>query len=191
MATRSILDPTKLKLSILGFSIKGFSDGTFVTINRDKPTFNMRRSLKGRTLVERNKFGSYQITFRLHNTSEDNTWLHSLYKLQEMYGIAFPVPVVYRDMNGDTAFFAASGIIQEPNTSQGNKVETIEWTIFCPNAINTIGGSEDNKAIVQILKVLTTLVSTAGLFGVDLSGIAAQAQSVLDRTNNFVGGLFQ
>lgn len=190
MAVRSILDPRKLKLSVLGFSVKGFSAGSFVTITRDKETFNMRRSLKGRTLVERNKFGSYILTFRLQNTSEDNTWLHSLYKLQELYGVAFPVPVVYRDMNGDTAFYAASGIIQEPRTSQGNEVETIEWTIFCPNAINTVGGSEDNKAIVQILRVLTTLVSTAGLLGIDLSNIASQAQSVLDKGKNFVGGLF-
>ena len=186
----SVLDPTKLSLNILGCRVEGFSKGSFVTIGKEAPTFSTRTSVKGTKLVVGNKTADYSLSFRLDNTANANTWLHSVYKLQEMYGVVFPVPVIYKDNNGSTSFFCATGVMEEPRVDQGDGVNPTEWRIICPRAVNTIGGSGKDEAIAKILQTIATVLSVYNFAGVNVGGILEQAQGIRDKVSSVVGGFF-
>lgn len=186
----SILDPRKLSLNILGCKVEGFSRGSFVSINKDTPTFSTKKSLKGSKMVTRSRHSDYTLTFRLDNTASANTWLHSIHKLQEVYGIVFPVPVVYRDLNGETSFYCITGILEEPRIDQGDTVSPTEWKVICPKVMNTIGGSGDDELVAKVLQTLTTFLSLADFAGLDLSGIQSQAQGLFQKASSKIGGFF-
>lgn len=187
----SFLDPEKLYLSIVGAQVEGFSEGTFVNIVRRDETFQGRGSLKGTHLITKAKHSAYTLTFRLENTAPANTWIHSLYKLQETYGIVIPLPIVFRDLNGHSSFYCPAAVIQEPANAHGNKAETVEWTVYCAKGINTYGGSGETPAITQIIQTLNSLVQISGMVGIDLSDLESQAQELLSKGFGFVGGLFR
>lgn len=189
MATH-ILDPRKLRLNILGCQVEGFSKGSFINISKDDPTFNTSSSLKGTKMVTRHRYSDYKLVFRLDNTAGANTWLHSIHKLQEMYGIVFPVPVIYKDGNGETSFFCATGILEEPRVDQGNEVTPTEWTVICPKSMNTIGGSGETEAVAKVLQTITLFLSTADFLGLDLSGIQGQARGLIEKASSTIGGFF-
>jgi len=186
----SILDPTKLTLNILGCKVEGFSRGSFVTINKESPTFQMKTSIKGTKLANRNKCSDYVLTFRMENTAASNTWLHAICKLQEMYGAVFPVPVIYKDENGETNFYCMSGLIEEPRVDQGNEVTPTEWRVICPKTMNTIGGSSKDATISKILQTVATFLSIADFAGLDTSGLRRQAENIIDKAASTIGGMF-
>lgn len=186
----SILDPAKLSLNILGCKVEGFSKGSFVSIQKESPTFSTKASIKGSKMVTRHRFSDYTLTFRLDNTAVANTWLHSVHKLQEMYGIVFPVPIIYRDKNGETSFFCVTGIIEEPRVDQGSEVNPTEWKVTCPKVMNTIGGSGKEAMVAKVLQTLTTVLSMADFAGMDLSGLQGQARGLMDKASSTIGGMF-
>lgn len=186
----SILDPAKLDLNILGCRVEGFSKGSFVTINRESPTFGVRTSLRGSKLATSNKHSNYTLSFRLDNTASANTWLHSIYKLQLAYGIVFPVPVLYKDRNGSTSFFCTTGLLEEPSVDQGDSVNPTEWTITCPKVMNTIGGNTLDSTVASILKTISIAVSAAQFANIDVGGLVDQAQSIRNNLASTIGGLF-
>lgn len=186
----SILDPSKLSLHILGCKVEGFSKGSFVTIARESPTFSTKRSLKGQKMVSRDRHSDYTLTFRLDNTMVANTWLHAIHKLQALYGVVFPVPIMYKDKNGQTSFFCTTGVIEEPRTDQGDSVLPTEWTVICPVSMNTVGGSGEDAFAAKTLQAISTMLSLADFSGIDLSGIQGQAQGLYNKAYNTIGGLF-
>lgn len=187
----SILDPAKLSLNILGCKVEGFSKGSFVTIVKDIPTFSTKTSMKGSKMVTRHRHSDYTLTFRLDNTASANTWLHSVYKLQELYGIVFPVPLIYLDKNGETSFFCVTGILEEPRVDQGDAVNPTEWKVICPKVMHTIGGSGKEAFVAQVLQTIANFLSVADFVGLDLSGIQGQAQGLLDKASSTIGGMFE
>ena len=62
MSKISLIDPSQLKLNIMGVNVEGFTKGTFVTINKNDPTFTQKRSLKGKTQVRKNTNSFYSFT---------------------------------------------------------------------------------------------------------------------------------
>lgn len=186
----SVLDPTKLSLTILGCKVEGFSEGSFVSMEKQEPTFTTRTSLKGSKLVRRQKYSDYRFTFRLQNTAGANTWLHAIYKLQEAYGIVFPVPVIYKDLNGSNSFFCASVIIEEPRVEQGGEVYPTEWVLICPKAVSTYGGSENDEKIARMLSQISTFVQAASFIDIDFSSISSMAASIQERATSAWRNLF-
>lgn len=185
-----ILDPTKLSLNIFGCKVEGFSRGSFVSIQKETPTFSSKPSVRGTKMITRHRNSDYTLTFRLDNTVNANTWLHSIHKLQEMYGIVFPVPVIYKDNNGETSFFCATGVLDEPRVDQGDSVQPTEWRILCPKVMNTIGGSGKEEAVAKVLQTITTFLSMADFAGFDLSGIQGQARGLMEKASSTIGGFF-
>lgn len=186
----SVLDPSRLSLTILGCQVEGFSNGSFVSMEKLDPTFNTRTSLKGSKLVGRNKFSDYEFTFKLDNTAGANTWLHAIYKVQEAYGVVFPVPVIYKDLNGVNSFFCPSVVIQEPKVEQGNEVYPTEWTLICPRATHTIGGNNRDAKIAEILSTVSTLIQVSSLLDINLSGISSMASQIQSRATSAWRNLF-
>ncbi|WP_378347325.1 hypothetical protein [Acinetobacter baumannii] len=186
----SVLDPSKLSLTVLGCQVEGFSKGSFVSVEKTDPTFSTRTSLKGSKMAGRNRFKDYTLTFSLNNTAGANIWLHAIYKIQEAYGITFPVPVIYKDLNGTSSFFCPAVIIQEPRLEQGSEVYPTEWTFICPRGANTIGGSNIDAKVSDILSTVSALIQAASLLDINVSEISTIANQIRDRATSSWRNLF-
>lgn len=178
----------------MGFQVEGFTKGTFIRVVKSggDQVFSMRKSLKGRRTVLKNSDVDYDLTFSLDNTAGANTWLHAIHQLQKLYGVVFPVPVLYKDNNGSTTFFCATAILDEPEEfSQGNEVESNEWTLMCPKALFTIGGSTKNPLVADILSKMATMLSAIELANIDITNLQWQANELLDKARSSVGGFLE
>jgi hypothetical protein len=185
-----VLDPTKLTLNILGCTVEGFSKGSFVTIEKEAPTFTVTSSVKGSKMASRHRHQTYRLTFRIDSTAGANTWLHAIYKLQELYGVVFPVPVMYRDFNGETSFFCITGILEEPRVDSGDAVSPTDWVITCPTAMATIGGSGDQALVAKLLQSISGALQLADFAGFDLSEIQGMASNLMNKATSTVRGFF-
>lgn len=188
----NVHDPRKLNLNVLGVRVEGFSKGSFVTVSKEGDrSFKVRSSLRGSKVVERKKYPNYELTFRLDNTAPANTWLHAIHKLQVLYGVVFPVPILYTDGNGTTNFFCLSGVLEEPNIDQGDDVGTNEWVIHCPKASTTISGIGQDVVTAKALQYIAGALSIADFVGMDLSALSGQAQGLLESAKGSIGGILE
>lgn len=168
MSKVSLIDPSELELNIMGVSVKGFTKGTFVTVSRNDSTFSQKRSLKGKTQVRKNSNSFYTFNFILDSGVSSNSWIHALYQMQESYGIAFPVPVLFKDAMGTSTFFCKAAYLQEPQATFGSDSTTREWSLVCNNTTHIIGSNQQDDNIADIISKIRTAISIAGAFGIDV-----------------------
>lgn len=188
MSKISFVDPSEFRLNIMGVNVEGFSEGTFININREAPTFTQKRSLKGSTQVRKNKNSYYNFTFTLNNGVSANTWLHTIYKMQESYGIAFPIPVLFKDKLGTSTFFCKAAYLQEPSSSYGTDNDTREWTLICNSVSNVIGSNQADDKLSKILSTISASIGIMGALGIDVGGFV---DSALTSATNLISGIFR
>ena len=186
----AIKDPSQIYLNVLGFSVEGFSKGSFVTVEQVEQNFNQRVSLKGKVKLFNNKNVPYKLEFTVDDSCSANTWLHALCKLQQKYGVAFPIPVFYKDNLGSSSFFCKAAYIVEPRKVNSTTHETIQWVMICNNSSNSIGGNVADDGLARILSGLSTIIGLQGALGVDLSVVASMAQAITQKAATGLTGLF-
>ena len=175
MSKISLIDPSEFKLNIMGVNVTGFTKGTFVTVSRNDPTFTQKRSLKGKTQVRKNSKSFYTFNFVLDSGVSSNAWVHMLYQMQESYGIAFPVPVLFRDAVGTSTFFCKAAYLQEPQATFGNESTTREWTLVCNEVTHVIGSNQQDDKVAEIISKIRTALGVAGAFGIDVDSFVDSA----------------
>ena len=175
MSKISLIDPSQLKLNIMGVNVEGFTKGTFVTVNKNDPTFTQKRSLKGKTQVRKNSKSFYTFNFVLDSGVSSNAWIHVLYQMQESYGIAFPIPVLFRDAMGTSTFFCKAAYLQEPQATFGNESTTREWTLVCNEVTHVIGSNQQDDKVADIISKIRTALGVAGAFGIDVNSFVDSA----------------
>ena len=185
MSKVSLIDPSELKLNIIGVNVEGFAKGTFVTVSRNDPTFSQKRSLKGKTQVRKNSNSFYTFKFTLDSGVSSNAWIYALYQMQESYGIAFPMPVLFRDKMGTSTFFCKSAYLQEPEATFGTDSTTREWTLICNDVSHIIGSNQYDDRLANILSTISSAIGVAGAFGIDVGQFVDNAIS--SATNLIVG----
>lgn len=168
MSKISLIDPSEFKLNIMGVNVEGFTKGTFVTVTRNDPTFTQKRSLKGKTQVRKNGTSFYTLRFVLDGGVSSNAWVHTIYQMQEAYGIAFPVPVLFRDSMGTSTFFCKAAYLQEPEATFGTESTTREWMLICNDVSHVIGSNQQDDRIANILSTISSAINIAGAVGVDV-----------------------
>ena len=185
MSKVSLIDPSELKLNIIGVNVEGFAKGTFVTVSRNDPTFSQKRSLKGKTQVRKNSNSFYTFKFTLDSGVSSNAWIYALYQMQESYGIAFPMPVLFRDKMGTSTFFCKSAYLQEPEATFGTDSTTREWTLICNDVSHITGSNLYDDRLGNILSTISSAIGVAGAFGIDVGQFVDNAIS--SATNLIVG----
>lgn len=185
MSNISLIDPSELKLNIMGVNVEGFSKGTFVTVTRNDPTFSQKRSLKGKTQVRKFSKSFYTFRFVLDSGVSSNAWIHTLYQLQQAYGIAFPLPVLFKDSMGTSTFFCKAAYFQEPEATFGTDSTTREWMLICNEVSHVIGSNQQDDNIANVLGTITSAISVAGAFGIDIGQFVDNA--IGSATNLIVG----
>lgn len=184
--------PIDVHSSILGIGITGYTNGTFVKIEPDSPTFSYKRAMDGSVMVTRNPYAAYNVTITLDSTSPSNTWLHLLYKIFKTYGIKFKMPVMIRDKKGVTSFFSTDcWFDEEPPTEFSTSVVPVEWKLRCNDGTYIKGGNGDVAAVNNIFQSVATALAVANMAGIDLGGFEALlADSVSNSASNILGALF-
>lgn len=177
MSNISLIDPSELKLNIMGVNVEGFTKGTFVTVTRNDPMFSQKRSLKGKTQVRKFSKSYYTFRFILDSGVSSNAWIHTLFQLQQSYGVSFPVPILFKDKMGTSTFFCKTGYFQEPEATFGTDATTREWTLICNDVSHIIGSNQQDDNLANVLSTITSAISTAGAFGIDIGQFVDNAIS--------------
>lgn len=177
MSKVSLIDPSELKLNIMGVNVTGFTKGTFVTVSRNDPVFTQKRSLKGKTQVRKNSTSYYTFKFILDSGVSSNSWIHLIHQMQSTYGIAFPVPILFKDKMGTSTFFCKAGYFQEPDATFGSENTTREWTLVCNSVSHVIGSNQQDDDLATILSTISKAISVAGALGINVNQFVDSALS--------------
>jgi len=122
-------DPKSVIITIGGVPMSGFSDGTFLEVNRDEATWNKVVGADG--YVTRGKTNNFTgtITLTLKQSSPSNDVLSGFMAADEISNVGI-VPILIKDLSGNSTYFSAQGWIQQyPSSTFGKEINDREWVI--------------------------------------------------------------
>lgn len=128
MAVRTY-DPKQIIVTVGGVPISGYTEGTFVTISRDEDTWTKNVGADG--LVSRVKTNNFtgSVVITLKQTSPSNDYLSGLIAVDEVTNIGV-VPVLIKDLSGNSTYFSATGWVKKYSDSTfAKEIGDREWTI--------------------------------------------------------------
>ena len=128
MAIRTY-DPKQVVITIGGVPMSGFSDGTFLEVAREEATWTKVVGADG--YVTRGKTNNYSgtVTLTLKQSSPSNDVLSGFIALDELSNSGV-VPVLIKDLSGNSVYFSGQGWVQQYATSTfGKDINDREWTI--------------------------------------------------------------
>jgi len=136
-------DPKQVAISIGGYPISGFADGTFIRVERDEAAFTKKVGCDGETSRAKTNNRAGTVTLTLMQTSSSNDALSSIALLDETSN-AGVVPVLISDLSGRSTFFSANGWIEGPVAAEyGKELGEIEWKIAVADLDVFIGGNPE------------------------------------------------
>ncbi len=144
MATRTY-DPKSVLVTVGGVSMSGYADGTFLEITADNQQFTKVTGADGYTTrVKSNNYGGI-MTLTLSQSSPSNDVLSGILALDRAANGGV-VPVLIKDMSGNTVVFAATGWIQQfPDMSFGNEINDRAWIIDLADIDIFVGSNGENN----------------------------------------------
>lgn len=122
-------DASEVIVSIGGVPMSGYTDGTFVEVARNEPTWTMVVGADG--LVTRAKTNNFSgtLTLTLKQSSPSNDALSGFLQVDELTN-AGVIPILIKDLSGNSIYFSAQGwISQYANSTFGKEVSDRAWTI--------------------------------------------------------------
>lgn len=122
-------DPSQVTVIVAGVIVSGFSDGDFISCEREEDNFFKKVGGDGQVGRARNANKSGMFTFKLMSTSPANAELSALVAIDDLVndGLAvFPIAVV--DGSGaDLAIATQCWLKKAPNITMGKEVGEREW----------------------------------------------------------------
>ena len=121
----------------------GMADGTFVTAERSEDAYSLKVGATGAQTRVRslNLSGSVKVT--LQQSSLTNDLLSAAYEEDQAFNTFITLPIMIKDLNGNTLIHATNSWIKKlPTVEYGKDLTNREWTFECA-AIDTFvaGGS--------------------------------------------------
>lgn len=113
--------------------IKGFEDGSEITVERDEDSFTKKVGVGGEVTRSRTNNSSGKITFSLDQFSELNQYLTNIMNLDERTGTGvIPVKLVDKSNPHNEIAIATQAWIMKPSSkSFGRESGPREWVIDC------------------------------------------------------------
>lgn len=143
MAVRTY-DPKQVIISIGGVPMSGFSDGTFLEIDRDEATWTKVVGADG--LVTRAKTNNFSgtLTLTLKQSSPSNDVLSGFLAIDEATN-AGVVPILVKDLSGNSIYFSARAWInQYPSSTFGKDISDRQWTLSLDEANIFVGSNSES-----------------------------------------------
>jgi hypothetical protein len=122
-------DPKNVIITINAIPMSGFSDGTFLEVDRDEPTWTKVVGADG--LVTRGKTNNFSgtLTLTLKQSSPSNDVLSGLLAIDEATNNGV-VPVLIKDLSGNSIYFSARAWInQYANSTFGKDISDRVWAL--------------------------------------------------------------
>lgn len=134
-------DPSEVVITISGVPMSGFSDGTFLEIDRNEPTWNTVVGADG--LVTRGKTNNFSgtLTLTLKQSSPSNDVLSGLMALDEANNTGV-FPILVKDLSGNSIYFAGQAwITQYANSSFDKAITDRQWVMTLAQADIFVGSN--------------------------------------------------
>lgn len=133
--------PKRVELIIGGVPLRGYADGTFISIERTSDAFTTNVGADGEVSRTHSADKTGKITITLQQTSDSNDFLSALVNADEI-SLLGQVPVLLKDTNGRTlAESPFAWVDKVANSEFGNELSDREWVISCSELIVFVGGN--------------------------------------------------
>ena len=143
MAVRTY-DPKQVIITVGGVPMSGFSDGTFLEIDRNEPTWNMVVGADG--LVTRGKTNNFSgtMTLTLKQSSPSNDVLSGFMAIVEASNSGV-FPILVKDLSGNSIYFAGQAwVTQYANSTFGKDISDRQWTLSLAEADIFVGSNSES-----------------------------------------------
>ena len=141
MAFQGTYDPSQVVVTVGGIPISGFADGTFINISRMNDAFTKVTGAQGETARAKSSDRSGEMTLTLLQTSDSNTSLSALALVDEQTN-AGVVPVIVKDLSGNSTYFTGNGWIRKIADSEFSKeITNREWVFDLADMDVLVGGT--------------------------------------------------
>lgn len=137
-------DPKQVIVTINAVPISGFSDGTFLEIDRSEPTWNTVVGADG--LVTRGKTNNFTgtVTLTLKQSSPSNDVLSGLMAIDEATN-AGVFPILVKDLSGNSIYFGGRcWVTQYANSTFGKDINDRQWTLMMDEADIFVGSNSES-----------------------------------------------
>lgn len=134
-------DPKAIIVTIGGIPMSGFSDGTFLQIERAEPTWNTVVGADG--LVTRGKTNNFSgtLTLTLKQSSPSNDVLSGFMAVDEATNAGI-FPVLVKDLAGNSIYFAGQAWVTQYATSTFDKnITDRQWVLTMAEADIFVGSN--------------------------------------------------
>ena len=134
-------DPKSVILTVGGFPIGGYADGTFINHEYDEDSFAKVTGADGFTSRAKTQNRGSFLTINLAQTSPSNDTLSGL-ALADQLSNTGVVPVVLKDILGTTVLFSANGWVRKPaNLEYGKEITNREWILDLTDTDLVVGNN--------------------------------------------------
>jgi hypothetical protein len=124
--------------------MSGFSDGTFLEVDRNEPTWNTVVGADG--LVTRGKTNNFTgtVTLTLKQSSPSNDILSGLMAIDEATNRGV-FPILIKDLSGDSIYFGGRcWVTQYANSTFGKDISDRQWTLMMDEADIFVGSNSES-----------------------------------------------
>lgn len=133
-------DPKLFSCIVGGKIMTGFSDGTYIKLERNEQAFNLKVGVTGEATRAKNNNRSGKVTITLMQSSDSNDALSTFAAADELTN-AGAVPVLIKDGSGSTVASAVTAWVQKyPNTEFQKEATTREWVLETDELLMFVGG---------------------------------------------------
>lgn len=133
-------DPKLFSCIVGGKIMSGFSDGTYIKVERNEQAYNLKVGVTGEATRAKNNNRSGKITVTLMQSAQSNDDLSSIAAADEL-GNAGVVPVLVKDGSGSTVASAVTAwVMKYPNTEFQKEATTREWVLETDELLMFVGG---------------------------------------------------
>lgn len=122
-------DPAAVNIIFAGIPIDGFADGTFITVARDNPSYNLSIGSDGEGARAKSNDKSGTVTITLMQNSRTNDLLSALSIADELSGDGIG-PFLMKDLSGRTLCAAETAWLEKPSDVEfAREITNREWVI--------------------------------------------------------------
>lgn len=134
-------DPKQVSVIFGGTALSGFTDGTFVNLERNEQSFTLKVGVDGIGTRARSNNNSGKCTVTFHQSSSSNDYLSGVSVSDENTGSG-ALPLLVKDNSGRTIATALTAWVQKPaNGEFGKEVSNRVWVLETDNLVLFDGGN--------------------------------------------------
>ena len=156
MTTLANYSPEEVNCLAFGIPLSGFSNGTFITINKDKIPYATTETPDGTIARLYTNSQTYTIALTFHRGSTSNDVLTKLWQLDEFTQKA-KFTLLIKDLSGTDLFFSTNTWIEGiPSLVESTTFDSRTWVLRSSQAVMNVGSNKDASGILQDLINLAT-----------------------------------